>query len=240
MRAIGAAVLASVVGTAAAHDLITTESAERYLNEGAALRSLAATGESAPRRAEANYRLGVMLDEIRELLNRDLAAHGEVQGLPSKYLVAELGGRGIPLAYSDSRRMFLSNAEYFRAALKLAPEGPFAAMAAWRLLHGGFYDSVEQDPLKVRDDPDALRAQVALAERLLSSTLPAAQREELEFIAAILYTRAATAIPDRAAAKAYASKARVAIEGFQARYPESLRAAIMPVLREALGRVPDE
>ena len=236
MRVIGAAVLASFVGAAAAHDLITTESAERYLNEGAKLRSLAASGEPAQRRAEAYYRLGVMLDEIRELLNRDLAAHGEVQGLPSKVLVAELGARGIPLAYSRSRRMFLSNGEYFRAALELAPESQLAADSAWRLLQGGFYDGVEQDPLKVRDDPDVLRAQIALAEKLLSSTLPAAEREELEFIAAILYTRAAKTLSDRAASKAYASKARTAIDGFEARYPESLRAAIMPVLREALAR----
>jgi len=225
MRFLGASVLASLVGAAAAHDLITTESAERYLGEGATWRSLAASGESAERRAEANYRLGVMLDEIRELLNRDLAAHGEVQGLPSKVLVADLGRRAMPLAYSDSRRMFLSNGDRFRAALKLAPDGQYAADAALRLLQGGFYDSV----------PDAVRAQIALAEMLLRSTMPAAQREEVEFIAAILYTRAAKILPDRAAAKAYASKARAAVDGFEMRYPESLRAAIMPVLREALA-----
>jgi len=235
MRFLGASVLASLVGAAAAHDLITTESAERYLGEGATWRSLAASGESAERRAEANYRLGVMLDEIRELLNRDLAAHGEVQGLPSKVLVADLGRRAMPLAYSDSRRMFLSNGDRFRAALKLAPDGQYAADAALRLLQGGFYDSVEQDPLSARDGPDAVRAQIALAEMLLRSTMPAAQREEVEFIAAILYTRAAKILPDRAAAKAYASKARAAVDGFEMRYPESLRAAIMPVLREALA-----
>jgi hypothetical protein len=236
IRLLGAVVLASSIGAAAAHDLITTESAERYLGEGERLRALAASGEPAPRRAEANYRLGVMLDEIRELLNRDLAAHGEVQGLPSKYLLAELGRRGNPLAYSESRRMFLSNADYFRAALRIAPQGRYAADAAWRLLQGGFYDSIEQDPLTTRDDPDALRAQIALAERLLTTTLPAAEREELEFIAAILYTRAAKTLPDRAAARAYASKARAAVEAFESRYPESLRAAVMPVLREALAR----
>lgn len=236
-RFIGAAVLASLVGAAAAHDLITTESAERYLGEGGALRSLAASGESAERRAEANYRLGVMLDEIRALLNRDLAAHGEVQGLPSKVLVAELGRRGIPLAYSEPRRMFLSNGDYFRAALKLAPRGPLAAEAALRLLQGGFYDSVEQDPLSATDGPGALRAQIALAEMLLGATATAPEREEVEFIAAILYTRAAKTLPDRAAARAFASKARAAVEGFESRYPESLRAAIMPVLREALARL---
>ena len=235
-RLIGAAVLTLLVGAAAAHDLITTESAARYLGEAATLRSLAVSGESPQRRAEANYRLGVMLDEIRELLNRDLAAHGEVQGLPSKVLVAELERRAIPLAYSQSRRMFLSNGDYFRAALTIAPQGPFAADAALRLLQGGFYDSVEQDPLSARDGPDALRAQIALAETLLGTTLTAVEREEVEFIAAILYTRAAKTLTDRAAARAYASKARAAVDGFESRYPESMRTAIMPVLRDALAR----
>ncbi len=236
MRFVGAAVLAAYVGAAAAHDLITTESAQRYLEEGTKLRSLAGWSESAQRRAEAKYRLGVMLDEIRELLNRDLEAHGEVQGLPSKYLIAELERRGLPLAYSESRRMFLSNADYFRAALKTAPQGPLAADAQWRLLQGGFYDSIEQDPLTSRDGPDALRAQIALADKLLKTTLPAPQREELEFIAAVLYTRAAKTLTDRDAAKAYAAKARTAVDRFAEHYPESLRSATMPVLREALAR----
>jgi len=119
----------------------------------------------------------------------------------------------------------------------LLPESRIAADAALRLLQGGFYDSVEQDPLTTRDGPDALRAQIGLAEMLLRATAPTVEREEVEFIAAILYTRAAKTLSDRVAAKAYASKARAAVDAFEARYPESLRAAIMPVLREALARL---
>lgn len=236
MRALIAAAVVLAAFGARAHDLITADAAQRYLGDaqrwGATLRSAGPPAE----RGEAHYRMGVMFEEIRELLNRDLAAHGEVQGLPSNFLVAELERAGTPLARSQGKGHFLTNSGYFSEAVRLAPRGAFVVDAQYRLLKGRFYDSFEHDPLVSGESGGALREQIALAETLLKKALEAAAREEVEFIAAILYTRAAKAFADPAAGRNYADRAHAAISGFESRYPESLRAAAMPVLRESLGR----
>lgn len=206
-----------------AHDLITAESAARYLQEADKWRS-------AAQHAEAHYRLGMMLDEIRTLLNQDLAAHGKVQGLPSNYLIEELARRGTPLP--RGKRGFVFDPAHFEKALRLAPHGTFAADAGFRLLQGSFYDSFEQDPLDWRGEGRPLPAQIALAEELLARHAGHPAREEIEFIAAILYTRAAR---QPQFSSLYTDKARQALEGFAARYPASLRAAAVPVLREAIN-----
>lgn len=216
-----------------AHDLLTADAVERYLRDAQQWRSDAAAGAPPARRAEALYRIGLMLDEVRDLLNADLAAHGKVQGLPSGYLVAELSRLGMPLARAAAEGRFLSNRRYFEEALALAPDAALAADAGLRLLQAGFYESFEQDPLDWRGDRRELAAQIALAEGLLQSVPAPAQREEIDFIAAILYTRAAR-MPWRDAATRYAAKARRASGDFLARYPDSMRAAAISVLREAL------
>lgn len=216
-----------------AHDLLTAEAVERYLRDAEKWRSSATAVAPPAQRAEALYRIGVMLDEVRDLLNADLAAHGKVQGLPSSYLIAELSRLGIPLARAAAEGRFLANRHYFEQALKLAPGAALAADAGLRLLQAGFYESFEQDPLDWRGDRRDLAAQIALAEGLLGRAPAHAQREEIDFIAAILYTRAARmAGPDPGP---YTAKAREATAAFAARYPDSLRAAAMPMLREALS-----
>lgn len=222
MRLIAIVALASV-SAVHAHDLITAESAVRYLQEADQWRA-------AAQNAEAHYRLGMMLDEIRTLLNQDLAAHGKVQGLPSNYLIEELARRGAPLP--RDKRGFMFDPAHFEKALKLAPHAAFVADAAFRLLQGSFYDSFEQDPLDWRTEGRPLPAQIALAEELLSRHAGHPAREEIEFIAAILYTRAAR---QPQLSSLYTDKARQALDEFAARYPASLRAAAMPVLREAIN-----
>lgn len=217
---------------APAHDLITAELAERQLRNAQQWRSLIASPAPPLQRAEAHYRIGVMLQELRELLNLDVATHGKVQGLPSNYLIAELERLGAPLAYDEPQRRFLSNRRHFEEALRLAPRAAFAADAGLRLLQGGFYDSFASDPLDWDLDSRALLAEIALAEELLARFPAHPAREEIEFIAAILYTRAARSSSD----PGYIEKAREATAVFAARYPDSLRASAMPVLREALPR----
>jgi hypothetical protein len=201
-----------------AHDLITAEAATRYLQDADKWRA-------APQHAEAQYRLGVLLDEIRVLLNQDIATHGKVQGLPSNYVVEELARRGTPLRYSQVKRQYLFIETYFAEAARLDPAH---ADARFRLLQGGFQDSFDHDPLVWHGD--GLAAHIALAEELLARHPAHERREETEFIAAILYTRAA-----RGGTAAYAAKARQAIAAFESRYPGSLRAVAMPVLREAIN-----
>jgi hypothetical protein len=233
-RGVAVAAMLLTAVAASAHDLITAESAERYVQQAGKWQALAAS--SAPERAEAQYRIGAMLDEIRELLNRDLAAHGAVQGLPSNFLVAELQRQGVPLAWSEKRRRYSANTQYFERSLALAPRGPHATDAGLRLLLGRFYDSFESDPLAANESWPRLAEQIALAEDLAARELQSDAREEVEFIGAILHARANLRAPDAGSRRSHGSRAREAIAAFEARYPDSLRNALMPILREALEK----
>ncbi len=218
----------------AAHDLITAEHAEKYLARATQYRLSSKPAQPAPERAEAAYQLGRMLDEIREYLNRDIAAHGAVQGLASNRLVADLKARGAPLARDASGR-FLANLDYYREALKFSPRGEREGDALYMLLQGYFYDSFDEDPLRPKNQSWAqLEEQIELAERLTGRFPKQADMEEARFILLIHYVQAARAAPQGSQAKAFAGKARAAIAEFQSRYPDSLRAAAMPVMSEAL------
>lgn len=236
MRTLVACLVASLPLDAMAHDLISAESAQTYLAAVAEAQKTVASKAPAGIRALAHLDLGKTLDEIRELLNRDLAAHGIVQGLPSNYLVAELRRRGVPLAWSEKRRRFSANTQYFERALGLAPRGPRAIDAKLRLLQGRFYDSFETDPLTAGEPWPRLAEQIALAEDLAARELQAEAREEVEFIGAILHARAGLRAPDAASRRSHGRKAREAIAAFEARHPDSLRSALMPILREALDK----
>lgn len=236
MIRLGTLVLASICVFAApalAHDLITADEVERYLAQADQAVAVIKSREPAPRRAQANVTLGRMLDEIRELLNRDLATHGKVQGLSSNYLVAELRSKGTPLNFAQGR--FLAHVSYYREALKLAPDGPLAAEAMLRWMRGAFYDSFDEDPLEVRGQtPDQLREQLALGERFLQRSPIHPEVEEARFILLVQTIRVANAAPDSASRAALAARARDAGQEFVTRYPDSMRAAAVPVLLERL------
>jgi len=166
LRTLVACLVASLPLEATAHDLITAESAQTYLAAVAASQKTIASKEPAAKRALAHFELGKTLEEIRELLNRDLAAHGVVRGLPSTVLVAELQRQGVPLAWSEKHRRYRLNAQYFERSLALAPRGPHATDAGLRLLLGRFYDSFESDPLAADESWPQLAAQIALAQDL--------------------------------------------------------------------------
>ena len=177
-----------------AHDLITAESAQTYLAAVAESQKTIASEGPAAKRARAHLDLGKTLDEIRELLNRDLDAHGRVQGLPSNFLMSELKARGAELAYSPETNRFLANLQYYREALNLAPSGPAAADASFRLLQGNFYDSFTIDPLRPTSQTGAqLAGQIRLAEEFLGKYPRHAGGEEISFILVIHYVQAARA-----------------------------------------------
>lgn len=226
---------ASALGLPAqAHDLITAEAAERYLAQAQGAVATIRSREPAVKRAEASVALGRMLDEVRELLNRDIATHGKVQGLPSNYLVAELRATGAPLNFAQGR--YLAHVEYYREALKLAPDGPFAAEATLRWMRGAFYDSFDDDPLVARGQtPEQLREQIALGERFAQRYPAHPELEEAQFILLVNTVRAARAAPDAASRGALAGRAKQSAQAFLGRYPDSMRAAAVPVLLEGLA-----
>ena len=220
---------------ALAHDLITAEEAQRYLAQADQALSVIKSRDPALRRAQADVSLGRMLDEIRDLLNRDLATHGKVQGLPSNYLMAELRSKGAPLNFAQGR--YLAHVSYYREALRVAPDGPHVAEATLRWMRGAFYDSFDEDPLELRGQtPEQLREQLALGERFVQRFPTHPEIEEARFILLVQTIRAANAAPDGVSRVALAAKARDAGQDFATRYPDSMRAAAVPVLLE---RLPD-
>ncbi len=218
---------------ARAHDLITAEAVERYLsradNDLATVR-----GKAPPRvRAEAHYDLGRMLDEIRELLNRDVAMHGRVQGLATHLLLRELKGRGLePVASAGSGR-FPVPASHYVDALKLDADAR-AGDAAFRLLTGRFYDSFDADPTRSRLPWAELEEQIRLADRLASRKPPHPEQEEIEFVAALQHVQAAGLASDRARAADHLKRAQTAAAAFARRYPDSLRNAALETLTAAV------
>ncbi len=235
LRTLVAFVLAGLSMDAMAHDLITAESAQTYLAAVAESQKTIASKEPAAKRARAHTNLGKTLDQIRELLNRDLAAHGRVQGLPSNFLMSELKARGAALALAPDKSRFLANLQHYREALKLEPSGPVAADAAFRLLQGYFYDSFTSDPLQPGAQTRAqLADQIKLGEGLLRMHPHHGEREEASFILAIHYLQAARAGRDAQEQAAFANKARALAREFLKTYPDSMRAAALRHLLESL------
>ena len=232
------ALIALLIGvTAQAHDLIDADSAERYLAQASRQLTLIQSTERVQTRAEANYALGRMLDEIRDLLNRDVAAHGRIQGLATEYLVRELAKKGLALRVKPGLGRYPANVDYYRQALKLSPDAPHAADAMFAWLQGDFYDSFDADPLQPHAQPwSELQEQIALGERLVKRSPAYPELEEAKFILAVLYTRASRSAADRKVVAQYTERARAAAREFQSLYPDSLRTAAIPVLLEALPR----
>jgi hypothetical protein len=219
-----------------AHDLITGELAERYLAQVQSRLDVLHSAQPVPLRAMAATQLGRTLDEIHRLLNRDLVERGRIHGLATEYLMRELKANGLMLEVSPTLGRFPANVIWYREALRLSPDGPHAGEASFGWLKGDFYDSFDTDPLRPRQQPWAdLREQIALGERTIKLQPAYPEIEEAKFILAVLYTRAARSAPDRRTREQYADRARASIAEFQSRYAESLRAAALPILLQALG-----
>ena len=221
---------------AVAHDLLTAESVQAYLLRVADLQKMLASVNASDARAQASLQLGQTLDEIRDLFNRDIEAHGKVQGLASSVLMSELTAQGAPLAYSARANRFTANLPYYRDALRWAPSGPIAAEASFRLLKGYFYDSLGDDPLQpVSQSRAQLSEQIRLGEALRRDFPRHAQREETSFILAIHYMQAARMDVEPATRARFLKDASELVAEFVKMYPDSLRVATLTALLEGVS-----
>jgi hypothetical protein len=236
MRILVAIALASLSLDAGAHDLLTAESVQAYLFRVANLQKTLASGDGSEARARASLQLGQTLDDIRELFNRDIEAHGKVQGLASSVLMSELTVQGAPLAYSARVNRFTANLPYYRDALRWAPSGPIAAEASFRLLKGYFYDSFGDDPLQpVSQSRAQLAEQIRLGEALRRDFPRHAQREETSFILAIHYMQAARVSTEPGTRTRFLKDASELVAEFGKIYPNSLRVATLTALLEGVS-----
>ena len=236
MRHLVACLVASLCFAAWAHDLLTAESVQAYLLRVADLQKTLAPGNAGEARGRASLQLGQTLDEIGDLLNRDLEAHGKVQGLASSVLMSELTAHGTPLAYSARANRFTANLPYYRDALRWAPSGPVAAEASFQLLKGNFYDSFGDDPLQpVSQSRAQLAEQIRLGETLRRDFPRHTQREETSFILAIHYMQAARTAVEAGERARFLKDARGLAADFVKKYPDSLRAATLTVLLDRVS-----
>lgn len=221
---------------ARAHELIDAQSAERFLAE--VDRSLATirAKDAARARAQAHVALGRNLDDIRELLNRDIASHGKPQGLATLYLIQALQERGISLQVDARMQRIPARQAEYREALRLDPSGPASREARYRLLQGYFYDSFDADPLTPRDQGwTRLQAQIELGESYVATATQDANGEEAEFILAVHYLQAAGSAPDATARARFADKTQRAIQAFRTRHPDSMRLPALDALSERVS-----
>lgn len=219
---------------AAGHEPMDADTAAELLARVDALSAVAGGAGPAAERARATFDLGEHLARIVDLLNGDLAHHREL-GLAASIVAKELERRGLALDHWPQANRFRRYLRPFEDYLAMAPAGPKAAEARFRVLSGRFYDSFAYDPLRpVGLEWPALRAAIGETQDFLARHADDDRREEAQFILAVDYLRAARLAPDPALADAYAEKARAALAAFPRRYPQSPRAAAAKALATTL------
>lgn len=231
VRLLAASLMAGMGLHAGAHDALTSEAVQLYLSRVAHLQQTLASEQDDAARAQASIRLGQTLDEIGELFNSDIDAHGKVQGLASSVLMNELTSRGTPLAYSPSANRFTANLRYYRQALQWVASGPIASQAAFEMFRKQFYEAMGSDPLRpLSRSSKELAAQIRAGETMLRDISQPAQREEVTFILAVCYLQSAQLASQTAKRAEHLTRARNLVAQFATAYPDSLRTVTLRTL----------
>jgi len=237
IRRIVACLVAGLSLDSVAHDQISADSVQAYLSRVGELRKSLTPGNASQLRAQASLQLGRTLDEIGDLFNEDIAAHGQVQGLASGVLMSELTAGGTPPAYSKRANRFTTNLAYYRDALRWEPSGPVAAEASFSLLKGYFYESLAGDPLRpVAQSQTQLAEQIRLGEMLRTDFPRHAQREEISFILAIHYMQAARAADQVQTRHRFLADADELVREYVKAYPDSIRTPALKAMLESASR----
>ena len=185
-----------------------------------------------------------MVAEIIELLNADRAAHSGAHGLLGDVMVAELRKAGIALILAPESQHYAPHLQPFERYLEVAPDGPRAAQARFALITARFREEVERDPFSVDPAEWPRLASRARESQDFLARHPefgdAAEREEIEFVAAITAYRAYLAAPDDDGRAEFMGRAQVLLGHFTRAYPDSLRAGATEFLLERLAKTGDD
>ncbi len=220
-----------------AHDAIGADARQAYLQKLDRLQRTAQSSVGAAVRAAAMVDAGRTLDEIRALLNEDIASHGRTQGLETSILINQLNATPWRLQLSPQTRLYLANQRPYRDALTLDPRGAQAPIARFMLLKNHFYDSFTDHPLKpIGQDKATLLEMIEHGEWLKNprnaatdSTIASAiDNEEVHFILALHYLQArdAAALPAATCVSRFGELLNV----FRKRWPSSLKLATLEAL----------
>lgn len=213
-------------GMARAHDVVQVAELEKALGEVARLRDSARTG----RDAETLYALGERVERIVEILNVDVAAHGESDPL-SRLVVERLRSWGIGVALSAEEHRYAYDLKAFRDYLVRAPQGEKAPRARFRLLARDFRGRMGLDPLAPLPIDVAATTRGAEEEESFLRSHPMDEHErEVRLFLAVDLCRLAGA--DRPAQRGPERRCLDALEVVRTRYPGSMEARAAEVLLE--------
>ena len=173
-------------GSAWAHDSITTETRQRFMQTLLQTQTVTTSSASSVDKAKAHFQIATTLDSIRDLFNEDIQSHGAVNGLESTALLGELSRAGFALVKSEKIGVYLSPLQHYRLALAMDPKSVHATEAKYRLFKNQFYDSFTDNPLKpLTQTRDELIQLLQIGETLLKAKHPEVKQEEVHFIQAI-------------------------------------------------------
>jgi hypothetical protein len=236
MRAAWRGVGLLLLGAAAvqAHEVLDADRVQALLSEIAHHHGAAREGARGAERAERLFRLGESVEALIELLNQDLAAHGP-SALLAPLVAKRLEAYGLGVARSPRTGRYTYDLAAFREYLEQAPTGRQAPAARFRLIAARFHDAPPPDAGPPgRGDIAALREAVGEQERFLRD-YPGHERAPLvRFYLGVDAYRVVRAAPDAATARAYAQRARRALETVAGAAPESAEARAARVLLERL------
>jgi hypothetical protein len=231
-----ALLLFSVGSRAGAHETIDIDKVNDTVavNDEATAR-VSAAHDPGPK-GEAQFALGMVLVEVTDVLNRDLAAHSGRLTVNAELLAKALAQRNTAPRFDDAIGRYRLPRTPLEDALRLTPAAPYAPHARFALLKAGFYESFVLDPFQlVGMSFGELEREIAEAEALPPALLSSDDGEEAAFIHAVDLARAARLAREAQVVSEYAGKARKALAAFAEAYPDSMRAAAAGMILKSIG-----
>jgi TolA-binding protein len=139
-----ALLLLACAGGLRADVILSGEALNAALKTLQRLRQQSETGAAKPR-AEALFQVGVQGDALTTLLNDEVTAHGMQEKGLIDLALSRARESGVHIAWTAEKRKFFYDGAAFEQCLKLAPNGPRAALAGFWLLENEFYRSRAED-----------------------------------------------------------------------------------------------
>jgi hypothetical protein len=218
-----------------AHDFITQEIAEDYIKKIQDARDITKVSSSESERGHAFVTIGKLLVELKSFFNRDIATHGEINGLATKYLIATLNDSGLDLKFSKRKKFYEFDSSFFEKAITGELDSGVQTIALAELIKGNFYQSFEGDFLETRLPPGKLNEDAKRFEKLMGMQINDSIDEELLFIGFILNARVAIKKGGQAMrVKARRKALELGVE-FRGRFPDSLSIAAVDLVETRLN-----
>jgi hypothetical protein len=190
--------------------------------------------ETEAARLEALFLVGQRTDQLVELMNLDLLAHG--RSLLGELLVRRLLAYGIRVDYVERSARYLPDLAPFEEYLRRAPAAPRAADAKLYVIAEMFRRSAGARPEEIADGGvEALRNAVAREEAFLRDHPGHDGAKDVQFFLAMDYYRLFKNSADPAAAKRYERLARESLQRIVQARPGTAEARSAEVALEALA-----